>query len=69
MVSNKKYMCRWCYVAKSPPSQIDACVVLAAWRALRLVPPPIPYAWLLGLVVECTKVIECQKRIILSQYH
>ena len=29
----------------------------------------VPYAWLLGLVVECTKVIECQDMIILSQYH
>ena len=29
----------------------------------------VPYAWLLDLVVECTKVIECQDRIILSQYH
>ena len=29
----------------------------------------VSYAWLLGLVVECTKVIECQDRIILSRYH
>ena len=29
----------------------------------------MPYAQLLDLVVECTKVIECQDRIILSRYH
>ena len=29
----------------------------------------VPYARLLSLVVECTKVIECQDRIILSRYH
>ena len=30
---------------------------------------PVSYAWLLSLVVECMKVIECQDRIILSRYH